>query len=805
MASNKKRKIDNPGSPPMLSAFAARQSLWDVLSSPGADATKNQNQDQKAAETAVELQLSAAESQTGKARTGSALPARPESSRRAKGKRQSVQDDDSYTLHTEKPSQAFKKETGNSDSVPSTPTLTPISLGPTRPESRRRTSTHCSSFKPTKANYQDKADGRVLLNAAEGERLVVHGSYGIRVRQGEATIAGAVLSASDSIYWVYAPHCHAIPVLRTTEDSIIELHPHPASKELRRLAKLSPLFGNIWNEESPTIRISEKASKADATFQIIFTLEDSPKRAVLHDLVSPAEWNRKLAGLVASRKKTPPVVFLCGPKSSGKSTFGKLLANRLLTGQGQSSKRESWLPVLVLDLDPGQPEYAPPGVISLYKILLPNLSPSFCHPTPYLEHTAAGAAGGHCQLRAHAIAAVTPAHDPGHFIECALELFSHYQQRFSSSNGNSNGYPLVVNTPGWIQGTGLDILSELVREIRPTEVIYMSQDGPEETVDSLQSVCRGNGISNVIPFYTLPSQPSEVTPSRTSLHLRTMQTMSYFHRNWYSPSTSPRQQQQQQAWNAVPLTERRPWRVRYRGADRGFVGVLCYDHQPAPELLADAINGMVLALVHVENPAAFRDFLGVADPSQDGGSDDGSNVNGNSNNNTDTQEEISGEVPLIPNPQGCTLDPRYCHALGLVLVRGIDRQRGELQLLTPLPSDVILPATATGGKDLVLVAGKFDTPSWAYAEDLHYRGSSSLRVSTAPTTTSQARTSLSDKDGDSSSSAEGEESSAEEGVSGSTAQSSQHTEFPWVEMLHGSQKRSAGSRVWRVRRDLGRN
>ncbi|KAK4031211.1 hypothetical protein C8A01DRAFT_42310, partial [Parachaetomium inaequale] len=30
-------------------------------------------------------------------------------------------------------------------------------------------------------------------------------------------------------------------------------------------------------------------------------------------------------------------------------------------------------------------------------------------------------------------------------------------------------------------------------------------------------------------------------------------------------------------------------------------------------------------------------------------------------------------------------------------------------------------------------------------------------------------------------------------------------EVPWVEMLHGSQRRAAGSKVWRVRRDLGRN
>jgi polynucleotide 5'-hydroxyl-kinase GRC3/NOL9 len=32
----------------------------------------------------------------------------------------------------------------------------------------------------------------------------------------------------------------------------------------------------------------------------------------------------------------------------------------------------------------------------------------------------------------------------------------------------------------------------------------------------------------------------------------------------------------------------------------------------------------------------------------------------------------------------------------------------------------------------------------------------------------------------------------------------EYTQTPWVEMLHGNQKRSVGSRVWRVRRDLGK-
>jgi polynucleotide 5'-hydroxyl-kinase GRC3/NOL9 len=545
----------------------------------------------------------------------------------------------------------------------------------------------------------------------------------------------------------------------------------------------------------------------------IYTSEDIPKRAVLQELASPAKWNKKLSGMAAAKRKGIPVVFLCGPKSSGKSTFGRLLANRLMTDRG-GSKHTPWSSVMILDLDPGQPEYSPPGVISLSKIVAPNLSPSFCHPT---LSPAQGL------LRAHAIASVTPALDPAHFIECVLDLFGHYQR------GPDAKCPLVINTPGWIQGTGLDILTELITSIRPTEVIYMSQDGPEETVNSLQSACT---TAPPIPFSALPSQPSEGSSSRTPLHLRTMQTMSYFHLRQTEPLPS---------WDPTPLTDMRPWRVRYAGKDRGFRGILCYDHQPAPELLSEAINGTILALVKVESRAALRDLLhdteaeteagphpdanadthSIADADADADADletDPPNTTTTPNNTvtntppqkadittatTKTQKNKATRtsIPLIPNPLGQTLSPNNSHCLGLVLVRGIDTARHELQLLTPLSADVL--TSLRGGRkeeeELVLVAGRFDTPSWAYCEGLYSGGGVGSGVGTGcggeegGGDSDGERESESDEEGES----EGEGKGAEDG--------GRVVEVPWVEMLHGSQKRAVGSKVWRVRRDLGRN
>ena len=49
-----------------------------------------------------------------------------------------------------------------------------------------------------------------------------------------------------------------------------------------------------------------------------------------------------------------------------------------------------------------------------------------------------------------------------------------------------------------------------------------------------------------------------------------------------------------------------PWQVKYSGANRGFAGIMCYGDQPNPALLAEAINGMVLAAVEIEDEKAFR-------------------------------------------------------------------------------------------------------------------------------------------------------------------------------------------------------
>lgn len=599
-------------------------------------------------------------------------------------------------------------------------------------EPPRRKVLQLSSFKPTKSNLQVKKNGVSVLNFPDGERLVILGSYGIKVKSGEASIAGATLLPSQTIHWVHAPHCHALPVLRCTEQSVIELHNHQGATGLRNLEKLSPLFGVLWNEVGQT----ENTTKQ--TYQILSSSADGPKKAILQDLRSPAEWNKKVADLSKEKRPKPPVVLVCGPKSSGKSTFSRLLANRMVTGIG-SNKQRIWPSVSILDIDPGQPEFSSPGVISLVRIEEPNLVPPFGHPT--LVDTKS-------MPRAHALASVTPASDIEHYQECVIDLYNSYQSSHKDC-------PLLINTPGWVQGTGLGLLMDLVSRVRPTEVIYMSEDGPEDTVEGLKSAC------TEIAFTSLPSQSSEYT-SRTALHLRHMQAMSYFHMDpELSRGTAIR-------WDSKPLTSKPPLLLHYGGTDGGILGVMCYGYQPGLHLLADSIDGTIVAIVEVEDRRAF---CNTAEAGNGVEPDEGSEEPDNKQP-PGIQRYIRRTPEKIPYIRhGTTLRPRFSRCLGLALVRGVDVQRATIALVSPVSPREL------EGREIVLISGKFDAPTWAYTEDHYDRASQRGEDQTD-------NGALAD-----------EVDQAQDGITG---------EIPWVESLHGGQKRVVGSRAWRVRRDLGR-
>ncbi|KAK2592053.1 Polynucleotide 5'-hydroxyl-kinase grc3 [Conoideocrella luteorostrata] len=608
--------------------------------------------------------------------------------------------------------------------------------------------TSYSSFELSRNNHRIKANGIMEIEVDESERFVVLGSFGIRVTRGEVKMAGATLRASESIFWVHAPHCLALPVIRTTQDSRLELHSDSNLIYLRKLGRLSPLLRKMWNEPAD----ADGDAAAGRSFKFISTSSDAPKRCIIQELASPPEWNRMMDSVLPSEvaltfSKRPCTAFICGPKSAGKSTFARLLTNRLLTSSHGNTKA-----VIVLDLDPGQPEFAPPGTLSLIRVSRPNFGAPFTHTTFDDPSNKI--------LRCHALASVTPASAPDLFVACATELYETYLRSYRKC-------PLVINTPGWILGTGQDLLVELITKIRPAEVIYMSQDGPADVVDVLKAATKQK-------FTTLPSQPSEFM-SRTAAHFRSMQMMSYFHSQTVSDASWTKASSIK--WLTQPLTSVRPYLVQYEGKNSGIMGILSYDFQTPPDLLAASIDGSIVAIVEIEELAAFREFgkeFGRSDKADAG---------------TGAQIKIHKTrdgLPYIVNSADSKLDPRHCRTVGLALIRGIDTQNRTLQVITPLPI-ASLEQIRSGGRRIALVHGNFDSPHWAYTEDLYDKS----------TQDDLAENELQISDGDTSEEEENQETAQ--------ANPSNISTVPWIETLKGNQKRPVGSRVWRVRRDLGRN
>ncbi|KAH8199427.1 hypothetical protein TruAng_006422 [Truncatella angustata] len=729
MATNKRRKIDAAEQPQAQSAVARLRNLRSqAVPSPSPVHTESPGQ-QAQSIAAIEFQASP-------------TPKTPKKARAAKTT--------SATQEALPPDDNLQPETGGA-ATPYAPRGDAEFLAKS-PPLQQTPVVQFSSFAPNKSNFKKKPAGRLQLRLSEGERLVVLGSYGITVTSGEITFQGAILRSGIKTRWVHAPHCHALPVIRCPEEATIELQPCAAAQGLRQLGKLSPLFRKLWNESSTM----GDATSGDSTFTILYTSADGPRKVLLADLKSPPEWNREIDKLLMASRSKPLSVIVTGPKSAGKSTFGRLLSNQLSTDRSDKRKTNS---IAVLDLDPGQPEYGPPGQISLVKVAVPNLSPSFCRPQP-MSTTGSDVS----VIRSHTLASVSPASDPDLYLAAVTDLITHYRNRLASSC-------LIVNTPGWIQGTGLDLLTSVIELVRPSHVIYMAS-GPLDVIETLQSSFK-NGL-----LTTLPSQTTQYT-TRTAAHLRTMQTMSYFHSEIQAGV---------QMWNVKPLSAIPPWQVQYSGPTPGILGIMCYDYQSPANIMADAINGTILAMVEIESLSAILTTSNEVDDSLEAGNMGMDDDKADSLNNVlaDIVTHTPENIPLIRS--GITLDPKHSHTIGLALLRGVDKVNQVFHILSPVP-DKQIKQIYEKGNHIVLVSGKLDPPSWAYTEDLYNQ------TSNASEDTVDEQMDIIEED----EALDSDHETTNEDLDSASMPT------PWIEVLRANQKRGTGSQVWRVRRDLGRN
>ncbi|GAX82229.1 hypothetical protein CEUSTIGMA_g9657.t1 [Chlamydomonas eustigma] len=168
----------------------------------------------------------------------------------------------------------------------------------------------------------------------------------------------------------------------------------------------------------------------------------------------------------------PLVVAVCGSKGMGKSTFSRLLTNRFLNICKE---------VMYLDTDCGQPEFSPPGLVSLVRVKAPVLGPPYTHQqAPYAAHYQGD---------------TSPQGDPELYVAAVYSLYKQYQLYCSTCTAERRSCPpLIVNTHGWVKGVGLDVLAEVLHATMPTHVVQFCShlqgknlpDGPFWIPEALQ-------------------------------------------------------------------------------------------------------------------------------------------------------------------------------------------------------------------------------------------------------------------------------------------------------------------------------
>ncbi|KAJ2455732.1 Polynucleotide 5'-hydroxyl-kinase grc3 [Coemansia sp. RSA 2336] len=163
-----------------------------------------------------------------------------------------------------------------------------------------------------------------------------------------------------------------------------------------------------------------------------------------------------------------PVYVVAGGQGLGKSTFCRLLTNRLLDRFGQ---------VFYMDTDLGQSEFAASGALSLTLLDSPVLGPPFTH-TMHREF-----------VHAVYMGVVSPKNDPDRYVVAIEKLANVYRDYVGCEQNANSIIPLVVNTQGWIKNLGLDLHYSLCEQVRPTNYIqiYDPASAAAAFVDSEES------------------------------------------------------------------------------------------------------------------------------------------------------------------------------------------------------------------------------------------------------------------------------------------------------------------------------
>ncbi|KAH9528233.1 Polynucleotide 5'-hydroxyl-kinase nol9 [Dermatophagoides farinae] len=159
------------------------------------------------------------------------------------------------------------------------------------------------------------------------------------------------------------------------------------------------------------------------------------------------------------------VILVYGQANCGKTSLLHYLINQYLNNRNQ--------PVAYLECDPGQPEFAPCGILSLVEIN-GKISNALGYKFLFNENHVLN---DDERIKSKIFGTITPSGNTFEYISLISQLYQSYRQMNVKKKR-----PLFINTMGWIEELGLELLTNIISIVRPTHIIRIENDSPSLSV-----------------------------------------------------------------------------------------------------------------------------------------------------------------------------------------------------------------------------------------------------------------------------------------------------------------------------------
>ncbi|KAL8261335.1 hypothetical protein R6Q59_025384 [Mikania micrantha] len=226
------------------------------------------------------------------------------------------------------------------------------------------------------------------------------------------------------------------------------------------------------------------------------------------EIYIPKDWS-EAAETIASGGATTLTAFICGPKNSGKSTFSRHLLHLLL----RRHKR-----VAYIDSDVGQPEFTPPGCLSLTIVDAETIDVKV-QPE-----------------RCFFFGDISSKRDPELYLTYIFALYDYYHKNYHQSSASASPsksrVPLIVNTSGWVKGVGYDVLVDMLKHMAPSHVVNICISAKSKNLPS-GAFWSQDGDAGAITLIEISSARQDslnrsVLVHKDSRHLRDLSLVTYF-------------------------------------------------------------------------------------------------------------------------------------------------------------------------------------------------------------------------------------------------------------------------------------